>query len=189
MTAVVMLDRRAGPADNGRRTLAEELRLQLADEIVRGVLSPGAALDESELARRFAVSRTPVREAIRQLAAGGLVEARPHRGAVVARPDAERLIGMFEAMANRGVARPRPSANGRAPPARGDARELRALIQSGDPQRYHRDQRAFHAAIYAGAHNAYSRRDDAGGAGARCSRSGAPSSAISEGSQVAGSTM
>ena len=56
---------------DGRRTLAEELRLQLADEIVRGTLSPGAALDEMELARRFRVSRTPVREAIRQLTASG----------------------------------------------------------------------------------------------------------------------
>ena len=44
---------------NGGRTLAEELRLQLADEIVRGALEPGAALDEMELARRFRVSRTP----------------------------------------------------------------------------------------------------------------------------------
>ncbi len=57
-----------------RTTLAEELRLQLADEIVRGSLAPGAALDETTLARRFEVSRTPVREAIRLLAASGLVE-------------------------------------------------------------------------------------------------------------------
>ena len=71
-----------------RSTLAEELRLQLADEIVRGALAPGAALDEIELARRFQVSRTPVREAIRLLAASGLVEARAHRAAVVARPSA-----------------------------------------------------------------------------------------------------
>ncbi|MEW6452429.1 MAG: GntR family transcriptional regulator, partial [Pseudomonadota bacterium] len=82
-----------------RRTLAEDLRLQIADEIVRGQLGPGAALDEMELARRFRVSRTPVREAIRQLAASGLIEVRAHRGAVVAKPDAERLVGMFEAMA------------------------------------------------------------------------------------------
>ena len=74
-----------------RRTLAEELRHQLADEIRSGALAPGAALDETELARRFAVSRTPVREAIRQLDASGLVEVRPHRGAVVARPSEERL--------------------------------------------------------------------------------------------------
>jgi DNA-binding transcriptional MocR family regulator len=50
------------------------LRFQLADEIIRGMLAPGTALDETELARRFQVSRTPVREAIRQLAASGLVE-------------------------------------------------------------------------------------------------------------------
>src|SRR5215831_3572190 len=80
-------------------TRAEELRLQLADEIVRGALAPGAPLDETDIARRFNVSRTPVREALRQLAVSGLVEARAHRGAVVARPTIERLTGMFEAMA------------------------------------------------------------------------------------------
>src|SRR5271169_5476899 len=79
-------------------TRAEELRLQLADEIVRGVLPPGAALDETDIAQRFKVSRTPVREALRQLAASGLIDARAHRGAVVARPSIDRLTGMFEAM-------------------------------------------------------------------------------------------
>ena len=69
-----------------RRTLAEELRLQLADEILRGGFAPGTALDETALARRFSVSRTPVREAIRMLTASGLVEVRAHRAAVVARP-------------------------------------------------------------------------------------------------------
>ena len=89
----------ASPLGWPRKTLAEELRLQLADEIVRGELAPGAALDETGLARRFQVSRTPVREAIRLLAASGLVEARAHRAALVARPNAQHLAGMFEAMA------------------------------------------------------------------------------------------
>src|SRR5258708_16451860 len=80
-------------------TRAEELRLQLADEIVRGVLPPGAALDETDIARRFKVSRTPVREALRQLVASGLVESRAHRGAVVARPSIQRLTRVFEAIA------------------------------------------------------------------------------------------
>ena len=61
--SVTPLPRASEP--NGRQTLGETLRLQLADDIVRGALQPGTALDESELARRFAVSRTPVREAIR----------------------------------------------------------------------------------------------------------------------------
>jgi hypothetical protein len=52
-------------------TRAEELRLQLADEIVRGALMPGSPLDETDIARRFNFSRTPVLEALRQLAASG----------------------------------------------------------------------------------------------------------------------
>jgi DNA-binding GntR family transcriptional regulator len=141
------------------RTLAEELRWQLADDIVRGALAPGTALDETELARRFQVSRTPVREAIRQLAASGLVESRAHRGSVVAQPSHEHLIGMFEAMAElealcAGLAAARITPVERH--ALGAAHEeLRAMIQSGDPQRYHEINEAFHSTIYTGAHNAY----------------------------------
>ena len=81
------------PALNGGKiTRAEELRLQLADDIVRGALPPGAPLDESEIARRFSVSRTPVREALRQLVASGLVDSRAHRGAVVARPSDRKSV-------------------------------------------------------------------------------------------------
>ena len=143
----------------GGRTLAEVLRLQLADEIVRGVLPPGAALDETELARRFEVSRTPVREAIRQLAASGLVESRAHRGSVVAQPTHEHLIGMFEAMAElealcAGLAAQRITPVERHALA-ATHEELRAMIQSGDPQRYHEINEAFHSRIYAGAHNSY----------------------------------
>ncbi len=141
------------------RTLAEELRLQLADEIVRGLLAPGAALDETELARRFRVSRTPVREALRQLAASGLIVSRAHRGSVVAQPGHEHLIGMFEAMAEL-EALCAGLAAARITPAERHAlaaahEELRAMIQSGDPQRYHEINEAFHSTIYAGAHNAY----------------------------------
>ncbi len=142
-----------------RKTRAEELRLQLADEIVRGVYAPGAPLDETRIANRFNVSRTPVREAIRLLAASGLVEVRPHRAAVVARPDANQLANMFEAMAGlealcAGFAAERMTTQERR--ALEDIHErLRVLIQSGDPQQYHEVNEAFHNAIYDGAHNAY----------------------------------
>jgi DNA-binding GntR family transcriptional regulator len=159
MSILALSERDPRLADNGRKTLAEELRLQLADEIVRGVLAPGAALDETELAERFKVSRTPVREAIRQLAASGLIEARPHRGAVVARPDEERLVGMFEAMGELEALCAGLAAE-RMLPAERNALEtthekLRTLIHVGDPQSHHEANEAFHGIIYAGAHNDY----------------------------------
>lgn len=151
-------DRDLRPPDV-RKTRAEELRAQLADDIVRGTLTPGQTLDEMELARRFGVSRTPVREAIRQLAASGLVDTRPHRGAVVARPSHERILGMFEAMAElealcAGLAAERMTAPERHA-LETVHEQLRVLIHGGDPQRYHEVNEAFHATIYAGAHNDY----------------------------------
>jgi len=143
----------------GKTTRAEELRLQLADEIVRGALPPGAALDETEIAQRFSVSRTPVREALRQLAVSGLVEARAHRGAVVARPSLDRLTGMFEAMAEleslcAGLAAERMPAAARHG-LEAIHEELRVLSHAGNPERFHDVNERFHNAIYAGSQNGY----------------------------------
>src|SRR6201747_146398 len=149
---------RASPLPD-KVTRAEELRLQLADEIVRGVLAPGSALDETDIARRFVVSRAQVREALRQLVASGLVEARAHRGAVVAQPSIERLTGMFEAMAElealcAGLAAERMLAAERQ---RLEAihDELRVLSHAGNPERFHGVNERFHNAIYAGSQNGY----------------------------------
>ena len=46
-----------------KRTSAEEIRREIAARIIAGQLAPGAALDETQIAAEFAVSRTPVREA------------------------------------------------------------------------------------------------------------------------------
>ena len=140
-------------------TRAEELRLQLADEIVRGVLPPGSALDETDIARRFSVSRTPVREALRQLVASGLVEARAHRGAVVAQPSLDRLTEMFEAMAELEALCAGLAAE-RMPPADRQKleaihEELRVLSHAGNPERFHEVNERFHNAIYAGSQNGY----------------------------------
>jgi len=142
-----------------RLTRADELRQILADEIVRGKISPGDTLDETAIAGRFSVSRTPVREAIRQLAASGLVDARPHRAAIVARPSHDDLIGMFEAMAElEGLcafyAAERMSRTERAGLEQVHE-DLRLLIQEGDPQNYHETNQLFHGTVYSGAHNAY----------------------------------
>jgi DNA-binding GntR family transcriptional regulator len=157
--SLASVDQVSADVEWSRRTRAEELRLQLADEIVRGLLPPGATLDEIELARRFNVSRTPVREAIRMLTASGLVQVRAHRAAVVAQPSPNQLAGMFEVMAElesltAGYAAERMTGAERR--TLEDVHEnLRVLIQSGDPQRYHEVNEAFHATIYRGAHNSY----------------------------------
>jgi DNA-binding GntR family transcriptional regulator len=155
------LIRPPGRATNApdKLTRAQELRLQLADEIVRGTLAPGAALDETDIARRFNVSRTPVREALRQLVASGLVESRAHRGAVVARPSIERLTGMFEAMAELEALCAGLAAERMTPVERNLLEavheELRLLSYTGNPDRFHEVNERFHNTIYAGSQNAY----------------------------------
>lgn len=141
------------------KTHAERLRLQISDEIVRGELPPGIPLDEMELAQRFKVSRTPVREAIRLLVASGLVDARPHRSAVVARPDKGQLVGMFEALCElemicAGLAAERMTKPERAELQRLHA-ALRVTVERGETLRYYELNVDFHSVIYAGSHNAY----------------------------------
>jgi DNA-binding GntR family transcriptional regulator len=61
-------------------TKADEIALEVEREIVTGELPPGAVLRQEHLSEQFRVSRTPVREALRQLAARGLVSFEPNRG-------------------------------------------------------------------------------------------------------------
>ena len=66
-----------------QKTLRETLVESLRDAIIRGTFEPGAKISESELAGKFGISRTPVREAIRQLESEGFLTVLPRRGAVV----------------------------------------------------------------------------------------------------------
>lgn len=80
-------------------TLADRIRRALEADISSGRLEPGSKLDEQEIAEQFGVSRTPVREAFRLLAANHLVELRGRQGAVVRAIGAHMLIEMFQVMA------------------------------------------------------------------------------------------
>lgn len=140
-------------------TRTEELRLQIADDIVRGRLAPGTPLEEVEIAKRYGVSRTPVREALRDLAASGLVEARPHRSALVAQPSLDRLRGMFDVMAElealcAGLCAVNMTAAERSGLASIHA-ELADLTRRGDESGYTVLNERFHTTLYAGAHNDY----------------------------------
>jgi DNA-binding GntR family transcriptional regulator len=78
------------------RAAAEQAAQSLREEILSGVIPSGARLGEAELAGRLSVSRTPIREALTRLAAEGLVELQPNRGARVATWTAEQLREIFE---------------------------------------------------------------------------------------------
>jgi DNA-binding GntR family transcriptional regulator len=61
-------------------TKADDIALSLEDDIVSGRIAPGTVLRQEQLSERFGVSRTPIREALRRLAALGLVSFVPNRG-------------------------------------------------------------------------------------------------------------
>jgi DNA-binding GntR family transcriptional regulator len=79
-----------------RRTTTRALIDRLRQEIHAGEFQQGDRLRQGELAARFGVSTTPVREALSALQAEGIVSVDPHRGAVVVRPTAEDVRESFE---------------------------------------------------------------------------------------------
>jgi DNA-binding GntR family transcriptional regulator len=139
-------------------TLADKLASAIADGILDGRLKPGERLDEAGLAQLHGVSRTPVREALRQLTASGLIDMRPRKGAVVSKATPEQVESLFVAMAEMEATCARLCALSMTPIER---RRLQArqeqmleLAEAGDPDAYADANVAFHSAIYTGAHNA-----------------------------------
>ncbi len=78
------------------RTLRQQVADYLRDEILSARLAPGAELGEVALARSLGISRGPLREALGQLAAEGLVTIVPRRGAVVKRLTRQEFIDAYE---------------------------------------------------------------------------------------------
>lgn len=79
-----------------RLSLHQEIVVHLRDMIVDGRLQAGAFIAEPLLCRRFQVSRTPIREALKVLASEGLVDLQANRGAVVANLTIEETVDLFE---------------------------------------------------------------------------------------------
>lgn len=89
----------AADAAAERRALVDKLAADLQARVLNGDLPSGARLRQSALAAEFGVSRTPIREALRKLQAGGLVELRPNRGALVRGLSAREIRDAYEVRA------------------------------------------------------------------------------------------
>lgn len=138
-------------------TTVEQMVRAVADLIITGGMSPGERLDELSLAARFDVSRTPVREALRQLCAMGLVERQPNRSAVVTNVSGRDLSSMFEAMAEleamcARLAAGRMTVEERRQLETSHNQSLR-LVQSASEEDYAAYNIEFHTLLYRGAHN------------------------------------
>jgi len=135
------------------------LRQTIETEIVDGRLAIGARLDETELAERFGVSRTPIREALLQLAMTGLVEIKPRRGAIVSAPDPQLLIAMFETMAEIEAACGRLAARRLVPADEADLKAslaaCRVAAEDQDPEAYYGENYIFHTVVYRACRNAF----------------------------------
>jgi DNA-binding GntR family transcriptional regulator len=141
------------------RNRSAELREDIEEMIAMGQLLPGQHLDETELAERFGVSRTPIREAMQQLASMGVVVIRPRRGAIVADLGPQQLVEMFEVMSEleatcaRLAARRMTSEEQITLQAAHQA--CKDALDAQEPDEYYYKNEAFHEAIYAGSHNQF----------------------------------
>lgn len=142
-----------------RESSSARIEAALLEDIAIGELEPGARLDETRLAERFGVSRTPVREALNRLTAQGVLVVGEKRGVRVAQYSREELAQMFEAMHEiealcAGLAAQRLTLLSRSELENAQA-ECIAAAEAGDRLRYLKANEALHFLIYRATKNAY----------------------------------
>lgn len=135
--------------------IAQELERLIFD----GTFANGERLDEVQLAERFDVSRTPIREAIQRLALSGLAEQIPRRGVFVRQPGPVELMEMFEVMAELEAVCARLAASRMTDEALADLREANfrcnEAVDRKDADGYYRENERFHALLYQQSGNAF----------------------------------
>ena len=149
----------AQPEVAAGRSRTGKLRSWLEEEILEGRLRPGERLNEEAICKRFHVSRTPVRDALLQLASLGLVVFQPRQGARVSRLSVKQIVAMWEVFTRlEGLcaefATRRMTGEERKNLATLHKR-TEGVLKSGDVARYDEANRAFHEAIYEGCRNEF----------------------------------
>lgn len=157
MTESIPVDRHVATISSPRRAVADSVADRMRDAIILGDFEPNANLREIELAKRFDVSRGPIREALKRLEREGLVVYRPNRGAVVAAltlADIEEVYELrlaLEVLAVRHAARKRTRDDLAAMASVLD--ELADLGPTAHPVKVAELDVAFHHLIYIAAHS------------------------------------
>ncbi len=135
---------------------AEHAYQQLLNAILSGELKPGSRIRETELAEWLAISRTPVREAIRRLESEGLICSSGHRGMTIAELDQQAIMELYQM---REVLEASAASLAAKHACEAEVYNLRELFQQEqqqqDPAALAQTNRAFHNAIYQAAHNRY----------------------------------
>lgn len=135
--------------------IAEELESLIFD----GTFADGDRLDEVQLAERFSVSRTPIREAFQRLTLSGLVEQFPRRGVFVVQPGPVELIEMFEVMAELEAVCARLASSRITDLALADLhlanKRCNDAVEEKDADRYYRENEKFHGILYGQSGNSF----------------------------------
>lgn len=131
----------------------------LRDEIISLHLPPGSAIDENQLAERFSMSRTPIREALVRLAGDGLVTTLPNRSTVVSNIDFLSLPAFFDAITLMYRVTTRLAARNRTDEdlllIRAAQAEFARAVRNQDAMAMISTNRDFHAAIAEAGKNPY----------------------------------
>jgi DNA-binding GntR family transcriptional regulator len=138
-------------------TLASIVQQQIVNDISQGQLAPGMRLEEEELARRYSVSRTPVREALRQLSVLGIVDTKQRLGVVVAARSLEHFNNLLEVVADLEASAARYAAQRMTEDEREKLsalhEQMRDIAAQGAAAKFDKANAMLHHLIHEGAHN------------------------------------
>ena len=138
-------------------TLASIVQQQIVNDISQGQLAPGMRLEEEELARRYNVSRTPVREALRQLSVLGIVDTKQRLGVVVAARSLEHFNNLLEVVADLEASSARYAAQRMTDLEREKLcalhEQMRDIAAEGAAAKFDKANAMLHHLIHEGAHN------------------------------------
>ncbi|MEU6114256.1 GntR family transcriptional regulator [Streptomyces sp. NPDC047117] len=152
----------AGPVNcgtDGAKNGSMQVRVtaEMRRRIIMGDIEPGAPLSEIALAEEFGVSRTPAREALKQLQAEGLVEVRPRVGTFVTTPSRREITELFEMKELiEGAAARLLAQRGRVPEIdmlEQNLREADEAVAQDDRERHAQLVQEFHDVLIVGADN------------------------------------